>query len=359
MRYGRLDRRIILQRRSSELTVSGEPVNAWSNIATRWASVGPVRGTEQFAIPQITAKELVEIGIRYSAQTADLHPGDRVVFPSSADPAAMPIAVYDILAVHEVGRREGQKIVAERQPVPVPERLIDPLTTNPFLFSLPRPPFLFQDAAGLIPVWATGQPVRRINELGPHGFIGLSPSDERRPTYRTDGVLHWLESDFDDCITFEFGSLAPQPRVRISAWRILSSPPDGFRRLFGGVHFDSPASRLELTALGVPPTGLQISAPSFAFPILNVGALVGRDIVITERFNGPQSFLGVDDLSVSVTADAGTDGSVRRTLFTERQDVGGSHSARYYGDVEWTHLPSAGVEVKVRAYIASLRGGTL
>jgi SPP1 family predicted phage head-tail adaptor len=118
MRAGRLDRRIILQRRSSDLTPSGEPVNTWSNIATRWASVGPVRGTEQFAIPQITAKELVEIGIRYSAQTADLHPGDRVVFPSSADPAATPTAVYDILAVHEVGRREGQKIVAERQPVP-------------------------------------------------------------------------------------------------------------------------------------------------------------------------------------------------------------------------------------------------
>jgi SPP1 family predicted phage head-tail adaptor len=118
MRYGRLDRRIILQRRSSELTASGDPVDTWSDIATRWASVGPVRGAEQFAIPQITAKELVEIGIRHSAQTADLHPGDRVVFPSSADPAATPIAVYDILAVHELGRHEGQKIVAERQPVP-------------------------------------------------------------------------------------------------------------------------------------------------------------------------------------------------------------------------------------------------
>jgi SPP1 family predicted phage head-tail adaptor len=118
MRYGTLDRRVVLQRRASTLTPSGQPFEVWEALATRWASVGPLTGAERFATPQLTAKEVVEIHIRHSAATADVHPGDRIVLPSGADPDSTPTAVYDILAVHEVGRREGHRIIAERQPVP-------------------------------------------------------------------------------------------------------------------------------------------------------------------------------------------------------------------------------------------------
>lgn len=113
MRYGRLDRRIVLQRRTSALTASGQPVDSWSDIATRWASVGPVRGGEQFGTPQIVATEQVEIQIRWSAATVGLNPGDRAIFPNSS---TAPTAVYDIKAVHEIGRREGLRIIAERRP---------------------------------------------------------------------------------------------------------------------------------------------------------------------------------------------------------------------------------------------------
>jgi head-tail adaptor len=115
---GRLDRRIKIQRRSRSLTASGQPTEIWLDIVARWASVGPVTGAERFSVPQLVAKEVVEVQIRYSPVTADLHPGDRVVFPSGADPDAIPTAVYDILAVHEIGRREGQRIIAERSPIP-------------------------------------------------------------------------------------------------------------------------------------------------------------------------------------------------------------------------------------------------
>jgi head-tail adaptor len=118
MRYGTLDRRIVLQRHASTLTPSGQPFETWEAVATRWASVGPLTGAERFATPQLTAKEVVEIRLRWSAATADLHPGDRIVFPSGADPDSTPTAVYDILAVHELGRREGHRVIAERQPVP-------------------------------------------------------------------------------------------------------------------------------------------------------------------------------------------------------------------------------------------------
>lgn len=54
---------------------------------------------------------------------------------------------------------------------------------------------LFQDSAGTIPVTADGDPVGLILDksgLGNHAFQVTLAS---RPTYRTDGTLHWLEFD--------------------------------------------------------------------------------------------------------------------------------------------------------------------
>lgn len=54
---------------------------------------------------------------------------------------------------------------------------------------------LFQDAAGTTPITASGQPVRRMNDISGNGFHLIAPSDPARPTYQTAGGLHWLESD--------------------------------------------------------------------------------------------------------------------------------------------------------------------
>jgi SPP1 family predicted phage head-tail adaptor len=353
---GRLDRRIILQRRSSDLSASGDPVGTWSTIATRWASVVPVRGTEQFAIPQITSKEIVEIGIRYSAATADLHPGDRVVFPSSADPAATPIVVYDILAVHELGRREGQKIIAERQPVPADEPLIDPLTTNPFLFVLPRPPFLFQDTGGLTPVWGDGQPVRRINELGPHGFIGLAPADDRRPIYRTDGTRHWLETDDTgfDIIVFSLGTIVAQPLTRISGWRRLNGGV--FHHWLGSNDVDT-----EHVPLNGGPGGGFFTFPAGDNNIdATIGVDVDQDFVLTDNHDGANSYIAIDDQASPTLENGGANPlpGPFRTIFGHRPDQNTGPRARYYGHIEWTNNPPAIVRSRSVQYIASLQPGS-
>jgi hypothetical protein len=75
--------------------------------------VGPVRGDERFAVPQILAKEATEFQIRWSSTVADVHPQDRVLYPPGSGAA---VAVYDIAAVHEIGRREGLRLIAERNP---------------------------------------------------------------------------------------------------------------------------------------------------------------------------------------------------------------------------------------------------
>lgn len=62
-------------------------------------------------------------------------------------------------------------------------------------FYLPFPQFLFQDAAGTIPVTADGDPVRLMLDISGNGKHAQALSDAARPIYKTNGLLHWLEFD--------------------------------------------------------------------------------------------------------------------------------------------------------------------
>ena len=119
MRAGRLDRRITIQRKSEIQSASGQPVITWATLPTAqrlWASMTPASGDERFTDPQVAAKQQVEFKIRWSLFVADLSPLDRIVYPAinSGDTPA-PTAIYDILAVHELERREGLSIIAFRR----------------------------------------------------------------------------------------------------------------------------------------------------------------------------------------------------------------------------------------------------
>ena len=54
---------------------------------------------------------------------------------------------------------------------------------------------LFQDEAGLVPVTAAGQSVRRMSDLSGNGAHLIAPSDAARPVLETDGTSWWIASD--------------------------------------------------------------------------------------------------------------------------------------------------------------------
>lgn len=120
MRAGRLDRLITIQRKSVTSSPSGEPIETWTTIvARRAAGYRPLKGDERFTGEQVVGSEQVEFLIRRSANVADLSQLDRVVYPALADesPEDVPDTrnIYDVLAVHEIGRREGLLIITQRR----------------------------------------------------------------------------------------------------------------------------------------------------------------------------------------------------------------------------------------------------
>lgn len=114
MRGGKLDRTIIIQRRTLSYANDGEPIEAWTTISTRPASISPLQGDERFTGEQLVAKDQVEFITRWAQLISDLSPLDRVVYPSSDSPAERQI--YDVIQVSEIGRREGLRIAAFRNP---------------------------------------------------------------------------------------------------------------------------------------------------------------------------------------------------------------------------------------------------
>lgn len=120
MKPGRLDRLVTIQRHSTTPSDSGEPVETWAVVGAlrQYASMAPVRGEERFVrSDQRVGLDQIEFIIRYSSDVAELEPKDRVIYPALEASSDTPTtrAIYDILAVHEVGRRQGLRIITERR----------------------------------------------------------------------------------------------------------------------------------------------------------------------------------------------------------------------------------------------------
>jgi hypothetical protein len=124
MAGGKLDRKITIRRKSVTYSNSGEPVEAWANLALRRsASMWPFKATEAFSEPETTAYEQIEFRVRYSSDVASLSPQDQVVYPAlteeqaADDEYSIPErSIHDILGVLEIGRREGLRLITRRRP---------------------------------------------------------------------------------------------------------------------------------------------------------------------------------------------------------------------------------------------------
>lgn len=65
MQAGKLDQRVTLERRTTELDDWGQPIEAWAPLATVWAAVEPLNGREYLAAMAAQAETTARIRMRY------------------------------------------------------------------------------------------------------------------------------------------------------------------------------------------------------------------------------------------------------------------------------------------------------
>jgi SPP1 family predicted phage head-tail adaptor len=105
---GRLDRRVRIERAAVTTSDTGNNIETWAPLVTVWAQRMPQRAIEAWRAGGTAAEMETAWRIRWSSQVADLSPRDRLRFPAADDGA-----VYEIIGVTEIGRREGLEIVTK------------------------------------------------------------------------------------------------------------------------------------------------------------------------------------------------------------------------------------------------------
>jgi SPP1 family predicted phage head-tail adaptor len=103
MKAGDLDRRVTLQARTLTKNGFNEEVESWPDFATVWASYKPVSDAERVRPAQVAASITARFQIRWSSVLHALDPTWRLRFDGLS---------FDVVAVKEIGRREGLEISA-------------------------------------------------------------------------------------------------------------------------------------------------------------------------------------------------------------------------------------------------------
>lgn len=78
-RLGRMRHRLAIQSATETPNAYGEPVKAWSTVATRWGRVEPMLGNERYTAQQVVGELSHKITMRYYS---GLTPKHRLVFGS-------------------------------------------------------------------------------------------------------------------------------------------------------------------------------------------------------------------------------------------------------------------------------------
>lgn len=78
MRAGRLNKRVVIERRDSGKNSFSEPVDVWQSLATRSAGIEPLNGKEYFNAVGENSGVTTRIRLRFDAVTATITSADRI-----------------------------------------------------------------------------------------------------------------------------------------------------------------------------------------------------------------------------------------------------------------------------------------
>jgi SPP1 family predicted phage head-tail adaptor len=113
---GTLNWRIQVQRVEIQANEFNEPVETWVDLVSVWAERKEVSARERLAAQQVGAELTTRFTIRYSSQTKDINPRDRIVFDGN---------IYNITATRNIDRNRWREIDAVVK-APMPELVLSP-----------------------------------------------------------------------------------------------------------------------------------------------------------------------------------------------------------------------------------------
>ena len=99
----KLDRRIVLQRKTITRGEANAPLETWTIIATVWASKRDVTDVERLRADEVGSALTTRFEIRWASEVSDLGADDRLIFDGRT---------YNIEGVREIGRHDGLEINA-------------------------------------------------------------------------------------------------------------------------------------------------------------------------------------------------------------------------------------------------------
>lgn len=202
---------------------------------------------------------------------------------------------------------------------------------------------LFQDAAGTISVTSSGDPVGLMLDKSGNGNHAVAPSSAARPTYQTDGILHWLAFDgVDDVLVCMYPAVINQPNSVSIAFQFL-----GGVRVLGDT-----SSTVNRQMIYASSSGDRWFAGSSASDIGFSGA--NAKLVLSGEFNDINSFY-VKNGSASAIFNAGANA-------TSGIAIGADYNGAYAGKINLYGLVTVDRSIdhqKIEKYLAARAGVTL
>lgn len=199
---------------------------------------------------------------------------------------------------------------------------------------------LFQDVEGTIPVVNDGDPVALMRDKSGNGNHAIQTVSASRPTYQTDGVLHWLKSDgVDDKLIVDYAVDLPAPAILSVG---LNKIENKAYQVYVGDR--TPEKRHKLVSSSA---GNDLFASGLDSAI-TIGALSLGNHAITATVNAASSLVKYDSaVKTQAQTNVNCDG-IR---------ISGANLRTYA--VVHAQLPDAATVDKVHAYIAKKSGVTL
>lgn len=211
---------------------------------------------------------------------------------------------------------------------------------------------LFQDTAGTVPVTADGDPVALILDKSGNDKHAIQSSSSLRPTYRTSGGLHWLESaggSNGERIGVS-NDLMVQPFS--AAIAIKSNSLSANMQLIDSDNVTYPGESRSF--VGIRDSNFKMYAGTFVDSGVSVDLLPHTIISV---FNDANSSIQVDN-STKITSDSGERDWGGFWLFDSKvtEGSGDTFDGRFYQALKINRALSLGEQIDLKDYLNSKAG---